>query len=144
MAIPARHVHRAARCSVDHQRQPRSGRAQVTCRPETHERAAVSREQRYVDARLRRGGLHHLSGASVSVRPVATLKQASSFYHTTPCKRRILHTNAVRLSVYHFVRHMIYVETDKHIVKLLIALYRHHSNVLKTNIEETSKRGRPQ
>jgi len=81
---------------------------------------------------------------SLSVQSLLSNMPPSSFYHTTPCKRRILHTNAVRLSVYHFVRHMIYIETDKHIVKLLIALYRHHSNVLKTYIEETSKRGRPQ
>ena len=65
VAVPSRHVHRSTRCSLDYQRQPRSGRAQVTCRPETHERAAMSRKQRYVDACFRRRRLHRLSGTSV-------------------------------------------------------------------------------
>jgi len=51
--------------SVHHQRQPRSGRAQVTCRPETHERSPASRKQRHADARLCRSSLYRLPGKTV-------------------------------------------------------------------------------
>ena len=85
LALSASHVHRAARRPVDHQRQPRSGRATVTCRPEANEREAVSRKQRYADARLRCGRIHRLSGASVcpSIPLAHTVLSVFLFHRTT-------------------------------------------------------------